>query len=223
VSGTHAILLQGDDNVTGGNNYIHVNSSQLKYGVRSGTSPQGTTTLSVGTWYHGILSYDGGTARMYLNGSLEDADANTINMNADSRVALGAWINPVDHNPHACCYFDGLIDDAALWNEALTADEVKVLHDVGDTLGYSADDYDDLKQVHDAGSGSVIIGGLEWTYSSSLSAAGGCSGSSPSYTVVFDDGPSSGSRIGLTSATGPGPFAAWDIKMKVTFDGYKQE
>jgi hypothetical protein len=203
VSGTHAILLQGDDNVTGGNNYIHVNSSKLKYGVRSGTSPQGTTTLSVGTWYHGVLTYDGGTARMYLNGSLEDADANTINMNADSRVALGAWINPVDHNPHACCYFDGLIDDAALWNDALTPDEVKGLYDVGNdaTLAYSASSFDALKQVHDAESGSTTIGSLLWSYAANLSGSAGLSGSDPTYTLVLNDSFGVGSRTGLTSAS----------------------
>jgi hypothetical protein len=193
--------LQGIDSVQGGNNYIRISDgSKLSYGVRTSGTITGPTTLSIGTWYHGVLSYDGTTIRLYLDGAEEVNGTTTIDMTADSRVALGAWINPADGNPNGCCYYDGLIDDAALWDVPLTADEVKCLFDVGDSaaLVYTAKDFEDLREVHAAGSGSINVGGIVWTYSATLSDAAGLSGSHPSYTLVFDDSPSAGSRTGFT-------------------------
>jgi len=202
VSGTKAIFLQGDDDLQGGNNYMRVNSSVLSYGVRASGTITGPTTLSTDIWYQGCLTYDGGTIRLYLDGSEEVSGTTTINMNADSRIAIGAWVNPVDHNPHACCYFDGLIDDAGLWDEALTADEVKSLYGVGNdaTLAYGAANFDSLKQIHDALTGSTTIGSLLWTYADNLSGSAGLSGSDPTYTLVLNDSFGVGSRTGLTSA-----------------------
>ena len=197
ASGTDAIFLQGVDNLQGGNNYIRANNQVLSYGVRTSGTITGPTSLSNSTWYHGVLTYDGTTIRLYLDGAEEANGTTTIDYVNDSRVALGPWVNPVDGLPHSCCYFDGLIDDAALWDVPLTANEVKCLFDVGDSgdLGYTAKDFEELREVHVDGSGSVTVGGFVWTYSSGLTAAAGLSGSSPTFTLVFDDA----ADTGLTS------------------------
>ena len=56
-----------------------------------------------------------------------------------------------------------------------------------------------VKQVHDAGSGFVDIGGLRWTYSGGLGDPAGLSGSGNNFTLVLDDA----GNTGLTSALAP--------------------
>jgi len=133
---------------------------------------------------------------IYVNGT------NVLSTTTTSDPAINSAILEIS-NTQPSRQFDGLIDDIAIWDENLSADEVKCLLDVGSSgdLGYDADEFDDLKQVHDAGSGSVTIGALQWTYSSTLTASAGLSGSDPNFTIVFDDGPGAGSRTGLTSAS----------------------
>jgi hypothetical protein len=71
-------------------------------------------------------------------------------------------------------------------------------------------DFDLLKQVHDAGSGSssAVSGAsgpdLFWTFASGLGSTEGLSGSSPSFTLVLNGG----AGTGLTSSSGAGPAGA---------------
>ena len=193
ISGTQAIFHQGYSSWSGGGriNYLRVtNDGNLSYAIQNGGVTTGSTALSAGTWYHGVVTYSGGlgadNVKVYVDGA-EDASASsvvTIKQNDKNRVVLGRWQQPAI----ACCYFDGLIDDAALWGEALTGGEVKGLYDVGNdgTLAYDASNFDALKQVHDAGSGSTIIGALDWMYATGLGSTEGLSGSGSNFTLVLD-------------------------------------
>ena len=213
LTGTHAIFHQGYSSWSGGGriNYLRVTSGgNLSYSVQNGGVITGSTALSAGTWYHGVVTYSGGlgadNVKVYVDGA-EDASASsvvTIKQNDKNRVVLGRWQHPA---PNACCYFDGLIDDAALWGEALTGGEVKGLYDVGNdaTLAYDAGQFDSLKQVHDAGSGSTPIGGLTWSYANGLGSTEGLSGGGANFTLVLDG------SLGTGLITGPVPTnITWD-------------
>ncbi len=85
----------------------------------------GVTTITTGSWFQIAYSYSGGTLVGYVNGAI------------DKTVTGGTWgaTNPVTEpfylgrSVTAGRFFNGAIDDAALFNRALTSDEVKYLYD----------------------------------------------------------------------------------------------
>jgi hypothetical protein len=95
--------------------------------------------------------------------------------------------------------FNGLIDDVAIWNEDFTADEVRGLYDVGNISGYNAGQFDLMKQVHDAGSGSVVINGLPWSYATGLSSTSLTAGGAIGDMLVLD----AAAGTGLTAIPEP--------------------
>jgi hypothetical protein len=85
-------------------------------------------------------------------------------------------------------FFGGLVDDVTVWNEALTAAEIKGMYDVGMSvpLSYTADKFDLLKQRHDAAAGSTTIDSLEWTYVTGLTGPAGLTSGPGGYTLILD-------------------------------------
>ena len=81
------------------------------------------TTVSTNTWYHVVGTFDGTIARLYVNGLQENLAAVTGNY-AGTVVFIGA--NAVPN-----LYWDGLIDEAAIWNISLSADEIRKHYERG--------------------------------------------------------------------------------------------
>ena len=89
--------------------------------IRVGTTDKtavGTGALPLNTWSHLAATYDGSNIRMYLNGTLVRTVAATGNMTA-STGALRIGGNSIWGE-----YFAGLIDEAHVYNRALSAAEV---------------------------------------------------------------------------------------------------
>ncbi len=82
-------------------------------------SSTATTILEKGKWYHVVGTYDGNNVRAYLNGILKETTPLTGTI-YDSTVS--ARIGAEDR---AGYNFNGSIDQVAIYNRALTADEVK--------------------------------------------------------------------------------------------------
>jgi len=80
-----------------------------------------TCPLSAGTWYHVASTWDGTTRKLYLNGVLKRSDTPGTNNATAANFNIGK----------TCCseFFNGLIDDVAIYNRALTAVEVAELAD----------------------------------------------------------------------------------------------
>lgn len=80
----------------------------------------GTTALATGTWYHLAATFDGTVLKVFVNGVLEntttvsgDIDTNTMNLN----IGCGYYTS-------ATQCFDGTIDEARVYNRALTDTEI---------------------------------------------------------------------------------------------------
>jgi hypothetical protein len=77
-------------------------------------------------WTHVAATYDGANAVLYINGEIDKEEPQTgALLTTDNPVYIGAsqfW------DPR---FFDGLMDDAALFNVALTQDEIKSLMENG--------------------------------------------------------------------------------------------
>ena len=89
------------------------------YDEVSGYEVRGDTVLSAGEWYHVAFTYDGSEIQIYLDGELEGNPTPHVGHIASTPAPV--WIgrkNGVD-------FFDGKIDEVAIYSRALTADEIQ--------------------------------------------------------------------------------------------------
>ena len=85
--------------------------------------------LSNNTWAHLVGTYDGTTVQLYLNGSLVGTPTSTsgsITYSHNNALCIGDEVGTSSCNGGQ--YFAGLIDDARLWNRALSQAEVTALY-----------------------------------------------------------------------------------------------
>jgi hypothetical protein len=120
------------------------------------TEGQTTTTLVASSgalvtdeWQHATATWDGSTMRLYLNGEEVGNVAKTgaaVATNPDVSAAIGS--QPSDAfapttPDHVEKYFDGLIDDVRLYNEALTAERLQgIMEGEGYPFAFSPDPAD---------------------------------------------------------------------------------
>ncbi len=83
----------------------------------------GPTTLTNGTWHHGAASYDGSNFRLYLDGVLEASAtvANGPGTASNHPPSLATAMTPAGV---ATGFFDGVLDEARVWNLARTAGDI---------------------------------------------------------------------------------------------------
>jgi len=105
---------------TGNNNY-------------TGTS----NTFESGQWYHIALIVDSsGNGKLYINGGQEATWSNGSNTSVN-KFSIGQEYDGTGST--ATDFFDGKIDEVAIWNVALSAADVTALYNSGDGLKASAD------------------------------------------------------------------------------------
>lgn len=97
---------------------------------------QGNTILdsgvatSAGVWAFVVFGHDGSTAFISVNGGAKSTLSNgALTFAATENFNIGKQLN-------AGNYFDGLVDEAALWNRELTAAEITELYNSGNGIGY---------------------------------------------------------------------------------------
>ena len=130
------IIRKGFDGVNQSNYGLHIlgltgTDSRVDFRVVAGAgrSHYSATSLNINTWYHAVATCNfGDTAPIiYLNGkaeslTLEDASAADYSFpSTTNNVRLGSSSSGAD-------FFNGNIDDAAIFNRILTASEVALLY-----------------------------------------------------------------------------------------------
>ncbi len=123
--------------------YLLVNGDELRFLV-GGTGGQASeidtdnVNLVVDQWYHVVAVYDSANKLMkiYVNGvevpstvTPNSAFVSPFDGTAPVRIGASVGSGGVAFNP-----FNGLIDEVAFWNKALTAQEIKSIYDA-DTAG----------------------------------------------------------------------------------------
>lgn len=87
----------------------------------------GTTTPNTGQWYHVVGVREGSsgnwTGRIYVNGVQEASASTATNPHAQQSFSIG---RPGAYNGF---YWNGLIDDACIYNRALSASDVRELYE----------------------------------------------------------------------------------------------
>ncbi len=79
--------------------------------------------LKINEWRHVVMTHDGTTDRIYMNGVQVNEKAYFGNLNT-TVYPLGIGYNPIDKSN----YFDGLIDEVMIFDNALTAAEINALY-----------------------------------------------------------------------------------------------
>ena len=94
----------------------------------SGGDLQGTRNVNDGQWHHVACVYDGTNMFLYTDGTLDVSKPSTgLIAQNNYPVAIGANANP----PGVNYLFDGSVDEVALYNRALSADEIAAIYIVG--------------------------------------------------------------------------------------------
>jgi len=94
-----------------------------------------TVTLSTGTWYFVVITYDGSNQRLYVNGVLQagpQAQSGVGTASNTSGVGLGQ-----DRQDGANHWFSGHVDEVGLWTRALSQAEITQLYNAGVGCQYS--------------------------------------------------------------------------------------
>ncbi|HRX84482.1 MAG TPA: GDSL-type esterase/lipase family protein, partial [Phycisphaerae bacterium] len=73
------------------------------------------------TWVFVAVTYDGGNLRLYRNGAEIDSASGVPAITADTRAYIGSYSG-------TCCWHKGQIDDARVYNFALSADQIAALY-----------------------------------------------------------------------------------------------
>jgi len=80
-------------------------------------------SVSLGNWYHVVMTWDGTTQKLYANGSLSNSKGTSgTSGNPEYDLTVGR------RSDASSLFFNGLIDDARVYNRALSAEEVSKLY-----------------------------------------------------------------------------------------------
>ena len=104
---------------------------KIRAGIYAGSQPSWTfvtseSTLSLNTWYHIVMTYDGSYINIYIDGQANGIPtAKSGNMPIiKTPVYIGYGLPGFDH------YFDGLIDEVMIFNTALQLDKIKAINEM---------------------------------------------------------------------------------------------
>lgn len=121
-----AMMIFDDGGLAATTNYgLKVASGILIYAHGNGVAEEvetSATGVATGNWIHVVAVCDSQTTRFYFDG---EAGATSV-MTVDN-IASGTS-RRISSNNNAIDNFDGEIDEVALWNRALTANEVKEMY-----------------------------------------------------------------------------------------------
>ena len=96
--------------------FIGINGTAL-YGGGYGDDISVADFWALDEWRHVALTYDGAMARLYADGIEVASAAKNWNL-VPSRAHIGRQVNDVAE------FWDGMVDDIRVYNEALSAEEV---------------------------------------------------------------------------------------------------
>lgn len=85
-------------------------------------APAGTD-LDDGSWHHVVATFNGTTRQLYLNGSLIGSDTPGVNNATNQNFAIGRTCTICGGGE----FFDGSLDDVAIWDTALESNQIIAL------------------------------------------------------------------------------------------------
>jgi len=112
---------------------LWMQGSTLKFQFASSTGEAATATLSTGTWYHIVCTYDGTNLKIYRNAVNDNTGTGTPNYTSAGNWNIGRG---GDYNGF---YSDCEVDEIGIWSRTLSASEVTELYNASNGLSYPLD------------------------------------------------------------------------------------
>ena len=81
--------------------------------------------ISLNTWYHVIVTDDGVTAKLYIDGSLDNSGSSVIGSTNTDDLIIGNF----EDGTAIPRFFDGILDQVAVFDEAVTTDDIAELYE----------------------------------------------------------------------------------------------
>ena len=104
------------------------NSTTIRIGVVNTYDEFTVSTLSTGTWYHLVCSISGTSCTLYLNGNSQGSvTVNSLTSTIFNNFQIG--LLPTAAGFPSGLYYDGKLDELAIFNRALTSTEVSDIYD----------------------------------------------------------------------------------------------
>ena len=105
---------------------LHGSGAAISFQIGATHKSNTSDVLSIGTWAHVVGTFAGGSAepKIYINNNYDDASSSPGTGNAflTAGVAVGYDPNTSSNS------FHGIIDEVAIWNVELNADQVQTLY-----------------------------------------------------------------------------------------------
>ncbi len=141
----NTIVYKGTSGSAVNQNYsfiIRTSTSKLEFYMGNGStynSVLGNTALSIGSWYHVAVTFDGSALRLYVNGSLDNSTTTTITptdqgTNTQIGMAIDTGVTP-NGGP-----MNGYIDEVRIYNRTLSSTEITGLYQA-----HAADNYQNVR------------------------------------------------------------------------------
>ncbi len=170
-------------------------------------------TISTGIWTHVAVTFDGTTVTLYLDGDYVDS-ATGLPVSSITNSSAGYSIGWTSHTEWGSNrYFDGKIDEVAVFDRALGAAEIQQLYDNGLAgQGYcpgpdnmAVPDVIDLPQAQaesDIAAAGLVVGSITTDYSDTI-AEGNVISTVPSAGTMVPQGSIVDMVVSLGSGTNP--------------------
>ena len=94
-----------------------------------GNGIESSSTLSTSSWKHIVLTFSSGTAKLYINASLETTGS--LNLSSLNHITAGDLRIGSEYGSQE---FNGLLDGVCLWDEAITSSEITALYNSGNGI-----------------------------------------------------------------------------------------
>ena len=202
------VNLVGRDDGTNRNYFIYLdNGDALVYWVMyiGGAYKETVSTSSMvaGEWMHICATYDGSRQKLYINGVLEDDDAETGSIdNDDVSFTIGSREAGADR------HFDGSICNVGIWSRALSSSEIQ---------GLMYKKYADLSTAEQVS--LVSWWGLDEDYTDSHGSNDGTNSGSTLTNSVYGDNAPSKPRIFDSAPDVVDNYGTLKSGTAVSFDG----
>ena len=132
-AGTNRSPITSRDNLLG--YIIYANTSNVwQFWIGNGSAwvITGNTPVSLNTWTHLSMTYDGTTLRAYVNGVLSQSTTGSLSLNTSRPLRIAAGVT--ESTPSL--YFPGKVDEVAIYNYALSPTQVANHYNSGKGAGW---------------------------------------------------------------------------------------
>jgi len=99
------------------------NTGAIGLGHSGGSWFYDSTSLPTGSWYHVAATVSSGTVQLYVNGDEKDSSSGITITGTTQDLIIGATVG---YN-----YFNGLIDEASIFNSALSTSDIQAIYNSG--------------------------------------------------------------------------------------------